>query len=421
MSDLNELLADIGDRARVYDVTERALVLGRRRRNTRRLTGVAGIAAMVALSVLGVAYLPTPRASVPPATPSSPAATPSSAPPAVQVAACVPERLPMPPGYPSKSVLTGGDPTGRFLAGRAYPADGRDRLLMWEDGKVKVIRHEGEDAALLDVSSTGIAVGRSFVGDVQVPWIYQDGSLSRLKMKGRHAEATAVNDAGAAVGAFSDSENVFGEALGTRPIVWRSPTAAPAVLTVPAGMAGKATGIDNDGTISGWVSPPPGYAKRGDEPAPPVPPSRAVVWRPDGTMRELTVPDTIDGRPVVRATAEDIRDGQVGGTFATGSHERERRDYVARWNLTTGEVRWHAVAARTDLVNAAGLAVGSTVGNHRYLYLEQGAVHLPNMGGVPDNHATSMDLRAISADGRMVAGYQPVPGAGIVAVLWRCA
>lgn len=413
MSDLNELLADIGDRARVYDVTERALTLGRRRRNTRRLAGAGGLAAVVALSILGVTFLPAVQSSpLPPAAPSSPAPALSPTTPAVNLAACVPQRLPVPKGYPPKSVLTGGDPTGRFLVGRAYPGDSRDRLLIWEDGKVKVIRHQGEDPDFRDISSTGIAVGSSYVdGDVQVPWIYQDGSLRRLK--GQHAGATAVNDSGVAVGAMDK-----GGSSDAWPVIWRTPTAEPARLEVPAGMTGKATGIDADGTISGWVRPLSPSAERGQDPVVPVIPSRAVVWQPDGTMRELKVPDSIDGNPVVAATAEDVRDGRVGGTLTAGTSRTDVREYVVQWNLATGEARWHVVASRAKVVNAVGLAVSWD--RHPLLFLEQASVPLPDVAGAPDNHAASPDVRLISADGRTVAGYQPVDGTGPVAVIWRC-
>ncbi|WP_144119597.1 hypothetical protein [Catellatospora sichuanensis] len=420
MSDLTELLADIGDRARTYDVTEQALVLGRRRRNARRLSGVGGIAAVVVLSILGVTYLPAAQSSPPPpAAPSSPAPALSPTTPAVNVAKCVPQRLPMPKGYPPKSVLTGGDPTGRFLVGRAYPYDGRDRLLIWEDGKVKVVRHEGEDPDLNDISSTGIAVGSSFVeGDVQVPWIYQNGKLRRLK--GKNAAANAVNDSGVAVGAMGRNGPALGGAgiADERPVVWRSPAAEPTALSVPAGMVGRATGIDADGTISGWVGPPPRFGKRGEKPSMPVNPSRAVVWQPDGTMRELKVPDSIDGRPVVGATAEDIHDGQVGGSFVTGTGDADRYEYVAQWNLATGEVRWHAVTGRMRHINASGLAVPWA--RHPVLFLEQATVPLPDAKGAPESSAAEPDIRVISVDGRIVAGYQPVNGAGPAAVVWHC-
>ncbi|GIF95502.1 hypothetical protein [Catellatospora citrea] len=413
MSDLNELLADIGDRARTYDVTERALTLGRRRRNARRLAGVGGLAAVVALSILGVTFLPAVQsAPLPPAAPSSPVPALSPTTPAVNVAACVAERLPMPRGYPPKSVVTGGDPTGRLLVGRAYPYDGRDRLLIWEDGKVKVIRHEGEDPSFRDISSTGIAVGFSFVdGDVQVPWIYRDGSLNRLK--GRHAGATAVNDSGVTVGAMSE-----GGGSDAWPVIWRTSTAAPAALAMPAGMRGKATGIDADGTVSGWLQPLPSSPKPGQDPVVPVMPTRPVVWLPDGTMRDLKVPDSIDGNPVTGATAEDIHDGQVGGTLATGTTRADGRDFVARWNLATGEVSWHAVAGRPRLVNTVGLAVSWD--RHPMLFLEQASVPLPDVQGAPESFEAEPDIRVISTDGRIVAGYQSIDKTGVVAVAWHC-
>ncbi|MEU8074298.1 hypothetical protein AB0B31_02530 [Catellatospora citrea] len=416
MSDLNELLADIGERARTYDVTERALVLGRRRRNARRLSGVGSLAAVVALSILGVTYLPVAQGSTPPAAPSSPAVaspSPSWALPAVNVAACVPQRLPIPKGYPLKSVVTGGDPTGRFLVGRAYPGDSRDRLLIWEDSKVKVIRHEGEDPEFRDISSTGIAVGSSYVnGDVQVPWIYQNGRLSRLK--GENAGAIAVNDSGVAVGGMGSDD----PSADDRPVVWRSPAAEPAELAVPAGMVGRATGIDADGTISGWVKTPQEPPKRGQDPVMPVIPTRPVVWQPDGTMRELKVPDSIDGNPVTAATAEDIHDGQVGGTLATGTTRADGRDYAARWNLATGEVSWHAVTGRPRLVNAIGLAVSWD--RHPVLFLDQATVPLPDVKGAPESHQAEPDIRVISTDGRIVAGYQSIDKTGVVAVAWHC-
>lgn len=410
MSDLNELLADIGDRARIYDVTERALELGRRRRNTRRLAGVGGIAAVVALSILGAVSLPTATDPIP-LTPSPSTAISPSPPPAVTVAACVPRQLPVPKGYPAKSVVTGGDPTGRYLVGRAYPGDARDRLLIWDDGRVKAFDQLGDDTDLHDVSSTGIAVGYGYdTAGKALAVIYREGRLSRLK--GVDATAIAVNASGVVAGTFQG-----------RPAVWRSPDAGPVRLPVPEGMDMMwVTGVDADGTVSGRLGVyPPAPARHGSAPTP-LAWERAVIWGPDGTMRELPVPASIDGRPVAQSAALDIHDGWVGGWLITGTTDDDRRQYVARWNLATGEVTWFPSARRAYPVSASGIGIDARSEGRSTMVLPQGTVPLPDVKGAVVDSAEQPDIRSVSADGRIIAGYQSVSGGEglIVAVAWHC-
>lgn len=402
MSDLRELLTDIGDRARVYDVTERALVLGRRRRHLRRFAGTGGAAVVVVAAVLAAMNLPVRPAPVPltPTPDPSPSVSPSPvAPGPAPVTECVAQRLPMPKGYPAKSVVTAGDPTGRFLAGRAYPYDGRDRLLIWDNGQVKVVRHQGSDPDFVDISPSGVAVANSFIGDNQVTWIYRDGRLSRLK--GNNAWSMAVNDSGAVVGYYRN-----------KAAVWRTPSSAPEQLRFPAGLSGVGNDIGSDGTVVGH-SVVPGVGK-----------NRAVAWAPDGTMRYLPVPADIGGAPVSMSQARSISGDWAAGYVVAGDLRSGGKAYLVRWNLATGESH----VSRTefpagDMITASGvgLSPGDVTGPEGRVVFEGGSALLPDVAGALDEPG-SANYRSISDDGRTIGGYQQIEGDGVlvVAVVWRC-
>src|SRR5437763_4052510 len=199
----------------------RAVTEGRRRRRIRRLTGLlsAGTATAVVLVAVPVAAgalrpsgplpglvtmdgsgLPTGTAAV--------AAQPPPAPPARTIA-----RLPVPQG--EVSPVTGGDPTGRYLVGRSYPDDTGGRpLLMWHDGVVRQIDVPGDDQAFSDVTSTGDAVGATFIVGRSTGLAYLNGKLHQLA--GTDSEARAINAQGGVVGTADK-----------RAVLWRSATTAP--------------------------------------------------------------------------------------------------------------------------------------------------------------------------------------------------
>ena len=306
MTGLKVFLDRVAEDAKLYDVTERALAAGKRRRRIRRLAVPSGAAAVTGAVVAtvalagGGAQLAAPQS---PANPSPTLAVASSA--AVDdgfPTRCVAERLPTPKGHGPKSVVTGGDPTGRYVLGRSYPGGDRDRLLIWEDGRVKnVVPIEGTDPHLYDINTSGVAVGISFVGpfgkETEVAWVVTDGKAQRLK--GQNAAAVGINEAGVIVGTVGD-----------QPVVWRTADSAPEILPGPPGKwIGSAGGIDEDGTIVGTFG---GIG---------VQRSLAYAWSPDGTARELAPAAADTGLKPSGASAGSIRDGVVLG----GSHFEDAR------------------------------------------------------------------------------------------------
>src|SRR5438270_1289062 len=147
-------------RTSTVDISQ-AMTVGRRRRRIRRLTGLlsAGTATAVVLVAVpvtagalrpgGPATVVTMDGSGLPTGTASMAAQPPPAP-----TACTIAKLPVPQG--EMSVVTGGDPTGRYLVGRAYPDHaGNPQLLMWHDGSVRQLYTAGDDQVLNAVNSTG--------------------------------------------------------------------------------------------------------------------------------------------------------------------------------------------------------------------------------------------------------------------------
>ncbi len=399
MTALKELLEDIARQAKVYDVTERAVVGGRRRRRLRQTAGAGVVAAIVVVTVVGLVAVydilrPQPK---PPITSNSPTVAPSPSPPVGPTLPtnCVAERLPVPRGHPVNSVVSGGDPSGRFVIGRSYPDPGEDRVLIWDNGKVRTIAMPGSDPTLRDITSTGMAVGTSFItiggAEHQVAWAYRDGSMSRLR--GVDADATAVNENGVIVGMVKD-----------KPVVWRNPSAEPEFLPVPNGWRGIAWGVDEDGTIVGRLWKP---ATEYD---------RAFAWLPDGTARELLPTFTINGSPANSANAFSIRNGWVGGT-AELVEEQGTWIHVVRWNLRTGEPRaLHPDLGYTRIVNAHGWMAGEgQLG--LVLVSEQESVVLPGIEGQIENY---QHVESVSDDGRVLAGYVGIGEITPVAVMWRC-
>jgi hypothetical protein len=339
MSDLNELLADIGDRARIYDVTERALVLGRRRRNTRRLAGVGGIAAAVALSITGALVLPT-RPEPGPAAPPSP--TPS--PPTVALTACTASELPMPEGLRADTYHEfGGDPSGRFQATRATDGKGRDFLVVWEDGSPRVVSEWPKGAVRINaVSSTGTVLLRAGQAELKSWVVRRDGTTTRPLGPG--AVGLGINSAGV----------IVGQIQGNLLMTWRDATAKPVPLPVPDGMtAGDPAAISDDGTVvtqlfEGRFEQTP-FRRFG--------PGWAYVWPPGGSPQRLALPDAIDGVKVKSSRVFQIADGWASGVLITGEGE-DIRPYPARWRLGSGEVEWLAVPDRGEgVVNPQGWAV----------------------------------------------------------------
>ncbi|GAB3964342.1 hypothetical protein V1634_01605 [Plantactinospora veratri] len=415
----------------------RAIADGRRRRRVRRGIGYTGAAAVTALALAGAsvatgALRHSPAAQTT-ATGTSgtavaaPYAAPGTAgwsvPAATPPGSCTLDRLPTPDNAPA-ALVSGADPTGRYLVGRSYPGAGGYQAVIWHDGRADKVMLPGDlEESLQDVNSTGTAVGWSFAGDGEadtgpVPYVYHDGKVSKLPGV-RRGSAYAINNAGAIAG--DDSSDAA--------LVWPSATAEPSRLPLPPG-ASKATArdIDEDGTVVGTMSVAGTAAPSAAGIAPVVP----YVWFPDGTHRPLPMP-TLDGKPAVSASVFSVRNGWAAGVASvetaaiglqgagdTGDTGEAGVARAVRWNVRTGEVRVFAeLRFGAETTNAHGWQVGTNRQGRAVLRTDTATVVLPDLAGQPPGGLATI-ASTLSDDGRVIAGQSDDAKGKIQAVVWRC-
>lgn len=383
---------------------DRAMADGERRLRTLRLVGSGTAVAVLVLAVTGGWVLlrtdapngpPETLAVAPSASGASPAGSPTSSDPAVAPpSSCTLRRLDVPSGYPPKSVVTGADPTGRYLLGRLYPKGSGPRTVIWENGTATVVAMAGADAHLVDATSTGVAVGYSYLtasGERTAAWVYRAGRLNRLA--GDNTTVAGINEREVIVGSVDG-----------KPAVWSSPTGEPRLLSTPGrGWTGSAGGIDEDGTIIGALQDP---ADR--EPV-------GYLWRPDGTLEKLPVP-TVRGKPAASYTPHAIRHGWIVGWSALDEGDAR---YIGspRWNLRTGAVETPTDAGRAEAVNGYGWTAGEGRDGLQ-LFADGATVDLPALGR--ESEPFGPRVLTLSDDGRTLAGQVESGREGPVAVRWQC-
>ncbi|MEV4630458.1 hypothetical protein AB0J90_29760 [Micromonospora sp. NPDC049523] len=407
---------------------DRAIIEGGRRRRTRRALGGGGAVVLVAVMVATVPVALTalrPEPSAPRKQAAEPAAsTPAATRPAPSVApptGCSVKRLPLPDKEPM-SLVTGADPSGRFIAGRTYPEKQRAGypILIWDNGVPHRVVLPGADQALDDINSSGVAVGSGWLGDGPHAYVYRDGKVSPLPAKGS-AQARGINDAGQIVG-------VRGEAVvGSQPILWPNASAQPVDLPLPgAGWVGQVAGIDEDGTVAGvvWEIPRNPGSPASQDPGTPKNPrsgmSRAsgYLWLPDGSVRELPKP-TVQGQPADEFRPRSIRNGWIIGTAVRYDENGDQAMTAARYYLPTNEfVDFPTGAFGPDYGNGQGWANGSLPDGRLALVTDTTTVELPLI----EPHKPMHGDRALtmSDDGRIVVGQSEDSDNVIQAVVWNC-
>jgi uncharacterized membrane protein len=356
------------------------------RQTARRRTWIAATASVAALVAIGVPVAvkaargqdrPAPPASTTPA----PSATERHTPPTD----CTIERLPVPSGA-SGSLVMAMDPTGRYIVGRSGSAAGFE-LLRWDNGAVQRVALPGENPVPTDVNADGVVVGSSN----RQPWVYRGSAV--LPLPGANATAAhAISDGGVVVGV----DNQF-------PALWRALSAEPTRLAVPAGTeAGRASDISPDGrTIVGTLT-------RQNT-------SRAYIWLPDGTARELPLP-VITGETVRGSSANAI-----SGDWVFGSVSLPTTSVSARWNLRTGEMQtFQDFRAPGVEISDDGLVVGSDkLGRPIVRSGTSADLLLPSLPARAGGAAATDKPKTISGNGRVIAG-DAATEAGSVPVIWRC-
>ena len=320
---------------------DRAVRDGRRRRRRQTATRSVAVIAATGLVIAGGAAAmttlrgtasPEPDASQNAAGPTASASRPARRPPITAAPPAPPTRcelslLPMPAGT-GMAIVTGADPTGRIIVGRAYLGDGDKQALMWRDGKVQKLPLVGGDPSLNDVTTGGTAVGFEFGPgeEGQFPVVYRDGTVKRLT--GGKGEANGINEAGAIAGVLGESVR------DVVPARWAGPDRQPERLPLPAyDSFGRATDIDEDGTVVGYL---------GDQETP-------YVWFPDGEHRPLPLP-TVDGKTPIGGDVSAIRNGWATGMVRVALGNSR----AVRWNVYTGEATvFPELNIRPSAVNAA--------------------------------------------------------------------
>lgn len=407
MTDLRELLSDIGDRAGRYDVTEQALALGRRRRQRRLAGTTAAVLAVAAAATWGL-WPGRPGGGAGPIDPAESAAPSSSASTVALPASCEVARLPLPRGM-TNGAATAVDPTGRYVVGSSSVESSatKEHLLLWDGDEVRRLDLRGQQQRFVAVASSGTALAETVLNERETSvWVYRDGTFTRLK--GGEADAVGMNDSGVVVGTeIKRGPDGTGSA---HPVRWRTPESAMERLPLPPGDwpdGVSVTGIDDDGTIVM-------NASRG-----------RLDWhpfalRPDGTWQKLSAPPAVDGLPVVAPRAVAIRGGWVIGEArrqpSTPSGETSMVGVV--WNLATGET----VALRWGLggpnVNAQGWTAAWLDG--LWLQSPTGArLALPAPPEqTPDFPAY---VSGLSEGGRVLVGSQQLNyDPDVLPLRWRC-
>jgi hypothetical protein len=393
----------------VADVRQGAL----RRRRRRRVAGGAAVAVGAAavasaIAVGGLHSVAGPDAGTHVSTsPSASASPPPAAPKSCQI-----DRLPVPDGNP-RSVVGGGDPTGRFMVGRAYGSTGyvdKHPLLIWDNTKLTRVDMPGDDEDFTDINSAGVAVGGSFGGsDTQNAYVYRDGKLSKLPAPAggaRAVSARAIGENGTIAGNLGGGNDPY------RPLVWRDPGAQAQLLPLPDGFPeGQTVDVDTDGTIVGTVSVANSRGPDGGD--------HGYVWNPDGTGRLIPLP-VVDGQPAPTFWSISIHDGVVFGRASSPHADGSVTFQPLLFDLRTG--RYTPLTQGFGLIgNSLGWIAGVDKGG-LFVAAPTGRATLPTLAPDDGNPATPTmsAVTYMSADGLVIGGHSADANGQIQAVRWRC-
>jgi uncharacterized membrane protein len=358
----------------------RAMREGRRRRRVRGWSTAVLATAVTAVTAGGGTVMvaaarddskpprpePTASAAVVPATPAP-------------KRKCTVTRLPT--GGIKKAVVTSGDPSGHYLAGRVYPPGKSQNVdvVVWKDGKlVDTPDMPGSDASLRDINSSGVAVGTSYDGDEQQAYVYRDGAFTKLAGPGA---VSGINDAGVMVGSI-------GSDIEPNPVRWASPGAKPQRLPLPDGVkTAVARDVDEDGTILGLVA-----LKEGQD--------TAYLWMADGTHRATPAP-TVDGKKADAFWPDSMAAGKVIGRAVFESKDSMSFKTVL-YDIASGEY------TEVFPLDAPRIAADGTIFGVEWTDRRMGLPVL--MTGdqktkLPSGGRREFVVSSISSDGRTLAGY----------------
>ncbi|MDR7274829.1 hypothetical protein [Catenuloplanes atrovinosus] len=178
------------------------------------------------------------------------AAAPAVAAPAGSAATtCRISYLPVPDGGDAyRTGIEGGDVTGRYAVG-SVEIDGRTEQVLWTNGVAGVPSLPFGEGKLVDVNSSGVAVGYGFTMNgtaIPVAWSRTTG-LRELTVpeEGWSGQAAAINSRGDVAGTVYDPADYDNTQVA---VVW--PADAPGTVEVmPADGPHWAADLDEDGTV----------------------------------------------------------------------------------------------------------------------------------------------------------------------------
>ena len=394
---------------------DRAVTTGRQRVRRRRLVTASGvgIAVVAAAAAIGIpaamrkspASNPAPNsAAVLPSgvhrsvSPSSPPPTrPVSPPPA---ASCTGQRLTLPAGATS-GVVTGGDPTGRYLVGYVFGHGLAYGTVLWTDGTPKLINAPADDERITvnsngEVAGSGLDVHDNV--DEQVSWTYRNGTVTRLGDADYSYRVYAVNENGDLLVQRTSRylDHVSGS---TSPIVLQvlGHDGSTRQLSGPGSDNVRFVGdIDDDGTVVG------GSGGSGI----------ATVWRPDGTTERLHSGD----QPTF---ANRIQDGWVlGGNVGTVVPFHTEGLPLVRWDLRSGKLIPSKLFAAGWDINRYGWIVGTSTEHRPAAEEDDQVIPLPLPPGTADG--VGFVATTISDNGHTIGGQANLTNGDIVPVRWLC-
>ncbi|GLZ62488.1 hypothetical protein [Micromonospora sp. NBRC 107095] len=361
----------------------RAVRDGRRRRQRRRVAGVAALTVLAGVGVVGAVQVGGTASSPAPTTPAlavSPAATGSAAPrPPVT---CQASWLSQPIDGPV-AVAVGVDPTGRYVVGDIGTGQEDGRVVLWTDGRPVVLPKTARHAAA--VNASGHVVGTDGDG---TGWVYRDGKLRPLATPPGYDAVLvhAVNARGDIVGTARRSDDSH------QAVRWS--TAQPQTYRLIGQRGSTATGITDDGTIVGEMDQQP------------------YRWTPQGVGAALTVPE---GYP--RASVESAQGEWAVGMVPGGSNGDAVQMLPVRWNLATGAVGLLPFPGASGISGEGEVLVGD--GAPLIVAPDGTSRRLPGRPEVRATEPGTYTAEGISDDGLTVVGavyenqaYRPL--------VWRC-
>ncbi|GAA1625806.1 hypothetical protein [Actinoplanes couchii] len=394
-----------------YDVA-RAMAEGRRRRGLRRWTTGAALVAVTSLTAGGGTFAvaamrpePAPTEKPAPVTSTTPSVEAAAAAAAPAPKSCKVRMLPT--GGVRKSLVSSGDPSGHWHAGRLYYA--AENVILWKDGRIAAkVRMPGADAEINDLTTAGVGVGSSFPGEEQQAYVYRDGAFSALD--GAETVARAINEAGVIVGAI-------GKILDEAPARWRSAGAKVERLPLPDGATkGMADLVTEDGTVIGTVGTE-SHEQSG------------YIWSPDGTGTTIPLP-TVDGRKADYFWPTSTADGWILGraVFETETDEKdprgnnifERTFAVLRYRISDGTIQRlpKSFQGTYAMLAGNGWVLGTSGMDDPVILSGEKIMKLPEYRTFKEYVPTSF-----SEDGKVSGGYTTDMGPDDVdnrPILWTC-